>query len=193
MYNRITKYFLLLRGRTYMIDFLKKIDIKILNFINTHLKNNFLDKMMPFITVFGDMGFIWIVLAVVLMTKQKYREMGVVIILTLMFTTIIGECIIKNLVKRKRPFTNNIKENALLIRKPITYSFPSGHTASSFAVAGVFIAYESSLSIYITILAVLITFSRLYLNVHYPSDVLFGGILGMLCSFIITYLCLRVM
>lgn len=167
-----------------MIKFFEKIDKKILDYINDHFKSKFLDKIMPFITVFGDMGFIWVVLAILLMTKEKYREMGIMIMITLFFTTFIGEIIIKNIFKRKRPF-NNLTEQSLLIKKPLTYSFPSGHTASSFAVAGVFMSYDSKLSLYITILASLITFSRLYLNVHYPSDVFFGGILGVTCSFLI--------
>ena len=72
-----------------------------------------------------------------------------------------------------------------LIKNPITYSFPSGHSASSFAAAGTFIMTNSSMSVYITILAALIAFSRLYLNVHYPTDVLTGIILGLICSIVI--------
>lgn len=102
----------------------------------------------------------------------------------LVLTTTVGEGIIKHLIRRIRPFSD-IDQNTLLISKPITYSFPSGHSASSFAAAGIFIATSNPFAIYAIIIAALIAFSRLYLNVHYPTDVISGIILGLICSNVI--------
>ena len=103
------------------------------------------------------------------------------ILTALIITTIIGEGIIKKIVRRKRPFYDE-DDKELLISKPITHSFPSGHTASSFAVATVFIKTDNAASLGIILLAGLIAFSRVYLGVHYPSDVIGGGIIGVLCG-----------
>ena len=78
-----------------------------------------------------------------------------------------------------------------MITKPITYSFPSGHTASSFAALAVFMQMNSKIGLIISPIATLIAFSRLYLKVHYPSDVLFGGILGLTCGFSTVYFIVR--
>ena len=136
---------------------------------------------MPIITSVGNLGIIWIVISVLLMTKKDYRVLGQTILIALVITTIIGEGIIKNIVKRKRPFYGD-DDKELLISRPITYSFPSGHTASSFAVAAVFIKTDNAASLEIILLACLIAFSRIYLGVHYPSDVIGGGIIGVLCG-----------
>lgn len=122
-------------------------------------------------------------ISVLLITKKDYRVLGQTILIALVITTIIGEGIIKNIVKRKRPFYGD-DDKELLISRPITYSFPSGHTASSFAVATVFIKTDNAASLEIMLLACLIAFSRIYLGVHYPSDVIGGGIIGTLCGLI---------
>lgn len=169
-----------------MLGFLKKIDNIILKWINVKLRNKTFDKIMPIITSIGNLGIVWIVISVLLMTRKNYRVLGQMIITALIITTIIGEGIIKNIVKRKRPFYGE-NDKELLITKPITYSFPSGHTASSFAVATVFIKTDNAASFEIVLLASLIAFSRVYLGVHYPSDVIGGGIIGVICG-LITFL-----
>lgn len=164
-----------------MKDTLKKIDNTILRWINVELRNKTFDKIMPIITSAGNLGIIWITISVLLMTKKDYRILGQMILTALVITTIIGEGIIKNIVRRKRPFYDE-DDKELLISKPITHSFPSGHTASSFAVATVFIKTDNAASLGIILLAGLIAFSRVYLGVHYPSDVIGGGIIGVLCG-----------
>lgn len=164
-----------------MIEYLKHIDTKVLDYIESYCKNKTFDKIMPIITSLGNLGVIWFIISILLICKIDYRIMGVMVILSLILTTIIGEGIIKNIVKRKRPFFNNSEE--LLITKPITYSFPSGHTASSFAALAVFMQMNGKIGLIISPIATLIAFSRLYLKVHYPSDVLFGVILGFTCGF----------
>lgn len=166
-----------------MIEIFKKVDNTILRWINVKFRNKTFDKIMPIITSAGNLGIIWIVISVLLITKKDYRVLGQTILIALVITTIIGEGVIKNIVKRKRPFYGN-DDKELLISRPITYSFPSGHTASSFAVATVFIKTDNAASLEIMLLACLIAFSRIYLGVHYPSDVIGGGIIGTLCGLI---------
>lgn len=166
-----------------MIEIFKKVDNTILRWINVKFRNKTFDKIMPIITSAGNLGIIWIVISVLLITKKDYRVLGQTILIALVITTIIGEGVIKNIIKRKRPFYGD-DDKELLISRPITYSFPSGHTASSFAVATVFIKTDNAASLEIMLLACLIAFSRIYLGVHYPSDVIGGGIIGTLCGLI---------
>ena len=121
------------------------------------------------------------------MINKKYRKIGFMALAALILSTILGEGILKHVVKRTRPCANITAVN-LLITKPLSYSFPSGHTTSSFAVAGVLAKYFKEYAIEFFSLAILIAFSRLYLYVHYPTDVLAGIVLGLMCSMIIIYL-----
>ena len=139
---------------------------------------------MLIITSMGNGGIVWLLLSIYLIYSNNYIMEGYMVISYMLLTTILGEGVIKNIIKRSRPLVK-FNQRILLIKKPMTYSFPSGHAASSFAVAGVFIIMNTDISIYVTILAILIAFSRLYLNVHYLSDVLTGIILGLLCSILV--------
>ena len=155
--------------------------MKLLLHVNDKFKHDFLDRMMPRITALGDGGLIWILAALILVFDENTRTLGAMIISALILTTILGEGIIKHVIKRTRPFMSGIEEK-LLILKPITYSFPSGHTSSSFAAAGILYAMENRFAVLAFILAALIAFSRVYLNVHYPTDVFMGIILGLFCA-----------
>jgi undecaprenyl-diphosphatase len=164
-----------------VINYLQGIDKRVLDLLNKKFRYTLLDKIMPLITALCNGGLVWIIISIYMISKEDYKIEGYMIITSLVVTTIIGEGIIKHIIKRTRPFIDLI-ENKLLISKPITYSFPSGHTASSFAAAGIFLAMDNKFSILVVILASLIAFSRIYLNVHYPTDVVTGVILGILCS-----------
>lgn len=158
----------------------QSFDNYVLGSIRKHVQSKYLDRIMPIITSMGNLGFVWIVIAVFLIFHVKYRIIGSIVILTLITSTGIGEGIIKHIVKRVRPC--NQKNIALLIPKPVTYSFPSGHTLSSFAVAEMLSLFFTRYRLIFIGIAVLIAFSRLYLYVHYPSDVIAGVIIGILCS-----------
>lgn len=106
---------------------------------------------------------------------------------SLIIATTLGEGIIKSWVQRPRPFAD-IPVYKLLISKPLTYSFPSGHTASSFAATGILWRDFRKYRGYILVGASLIAFSRLYLYVHYPSDIIGGIALGLFCSWIVRML-----
>ena len=163
-----------------MVKFFKAIDNKGLKYISEKCQNRTFDKMMPIITMMGNLGVIWFVISSLMFLKVEYRIIGIGVILAVALTTIIGEGIIKHIVRRSRPFQD--KEEKLLINKPITYSFPSGYTASSFAALAVFLQMNGKLGLIVSPIATLIAFSRVYLKVHYPTDVIFGMLLGFTCG-----------
>ena len=163
-----------------MVSFFKILDNKGLKYISERCRNKTFDRIMPIITMMGNLGIIWLIISSLMLLKVEDRIIGIGVILALMLTTIIGEGIIKHIVKRNRPFKNN--DEKLLINKPITYSFPSGHTASSFAALAVFLQMNGKLGVVVSPIATLIAFSRVYLKVHYPTDVIFGMILGFTCG-----------
>lgn len=164
-----------------IIKNINRFDMYILFIIKKYIRNKYLDILMPVITCLGNFGAIWILLGIGLLLVKPYKIVGIIILITLSIGGIIGDAMIKPLVKRIRPCEkiNNIK---LLIKKPISYSFPSGHTLSAFAVASVLSIYFSEYTIIFMSGAFLIASSRIYLFVHYPSDVIAGVIFGVLCS-----------
>lgn len=170
-----------------MIALMQKFDSSILNFIRDNMHGPIMDKVMVISTYLGNGGIIWIIIAMALMISKKYRRIGFMALAALILSTILGEEIIKNIVQRIRP-SANISATSLLITKPLSYSFPSGHTMSSFAVAGVLAKYLRIYALEFLSLASLISFSRLYLYIHYPTDILAGVILGLICSEIIIWI-----
>lgn len=170
-----------------MISLIQKFDSSILLFIKDNMHGPIMDKVMILSTYLGNGGIIWIVIAFGLIISKKYRKVGFMAIAALILTTFLGEGILKHIVKRIRP-SSNIQSFDLLIQKPLSYSFPSGHTGSSFAVAGVLSKYIRKYAVEFFSLAFLIAFSRLYLYLHYPTDVLAGAILGLISSGIIIYI-----
>lgn len=170
-----------------MISFIQKFDSSILMFIKDNMHGPIMDKVMILSTYLGNGGIVWIIIALSLLFSKKYRKIGVMAIAALILSTILGEGILKHIVRRIRP-SSNIPAFDLLIQRPLSYSFPSGHTTSSFAVAGVLARYFRSYTIEFFGLASIIAFSRLYLYIHYPTDVLAGVALGLICSGIIVYI-----
>ncbi|AOR24787.1 phosphatase PAP2 family protein [Clostridium taeniosporum] len=166
------------------MQYIQMFDNKILEFIQNNLHTSFMDKIIPIITSLGNMGFIWIVIGIAFICSEKYRKYGFIMLCTLCIGALIGDGIIKPLVGRMRPF-NSIENIELLIKAPTSFSFPSGHTMSSFAAATIVYIANKKMGIGAFILAALIGFSRMYLYVHYPSDVLVGCILGITLSNVI--------
>lgn len=167
------------------------IEIQILDWIQS-IRNPVCDVLMPIITALGNAGMIWIILTVVFLICPKTRRMGITLAVALLLDVILCNVLIKNLVARIRPFDINTKIQ-LLVNKPRDYSFPSGHTAASFsALAALYYAGESRLWKWVLVLAMLIAFSRLYLYVHYPTDVLGGIVLGELCGYLANLLVRRI-
>ena len=154
------------------------MELQILDALQT-IHNPVLDALMCAITRLGDAGIFWILLCMVLLILPKTRRSGVILMAALLVDLVICNGILKPLVHRIRPF--DVKTGIeLLVKRPIDFSFPSGHTAASFAsVMALYLAGEKRLWIPALVLAVLIAFSRLYLYVHYPTDVLGGVVAGL--------------
>lgn len=161
------------------MQIITQLDFKILNLINNCFSCSFLDFVMPKITFLGNNGFIWIIIAIIMIFFKKYRKTGIMIIIGLVAGVLIGNVLLKNLVARERPCWINDTVQ-MLIAVPQDYSFPSGHTLSSFLSATITMNTDKKLGFTAFILASLIAFSRLYLYVHFPTDVLAGAFIGIL-------------
>jgi undecaprenyl-diphosphatase len=159
-------------------------DLPILDWIQANMTNPVLDFLMPIITLLGDAGIFWIVCASILALTKKYRRIGFGMAFALMMGLVVCNMILKPGVGRIRPYDFQMqefgKEIILLIDKQHDFSFPSGHTIASFEACTVLLLGNKKLGIPATILAILIAFSRLYLYVHYPTDVIFSIIFGIL-------------
>lgn len=143
-----------------------------------------INKIMVTATRLGNAGIIWWIVCVIFLIIPKWRYTGLVIIFSIGLTSLMGEGIIKHTVKRIRPCHEMDEEEKLINNPRAFYSFPSGHTASSFSVAMVIILSRCPLYVCIPILLIsmLIGFSRVYLRVHYLTDVVVGMFLGIVCG-----------
>ena len=162
-----------------MFHVIRKIDIKALNLI-TRLHCAFLDTMMVMATYAGTGAFLWwVTLVAPFLLSDAYRRTGLTMIAALGVNYLLGEIIIKKAVGRIRP-SALLPVEEMKVAKPTDHSFPSGHAASSFCAFAVTLFCCSPIWwIPALIVALIIAFSRLYLRVHYPSDVLAGIVLGM--------------
>lgn len=158
-------------------------DLPILDRIAQHLTNPFLDTVMPLITMLGDAGIFWILVAVVMICIPKYRQTGLAMGVALIMGLLVCNVAMKPLIARPRPYDFQFehfgKTIQLLVSTPHDFSFPSGHTLASFEAATALLIGNKKIGIPAMILACLIAFSRLYLYVHYPTDVLFSVVMGI--------------
>ncbi len=161
-----------------MIDFIHQIDFGILDFLQT-LHNSVFDFIMQVFTCLGDNGYVWIGLCIVLLCIPKTRKIGIYLGITLALEFILNDLVLKSIVRRQRPFLQRTGIDTI-IKQPSGYSFPSGHSASSFACATAIFMKNKRMGIFAYVLAALIAFSRLYFYVHFPTDVLTGSVLGVL-------------
>ena len=162
---------------------LTQFDYQILLFIQEHLRFDFLDGLMKFVSFLGNSGWFWIGLCLLLLCFKKTRMIGVAGILALALGALVTNVTLKNAVARIRPY-EQFPDLILLIERQRDLSFPSGHACSSFAAAGVILQmYPKKVwGIAAVVLAALISWSRLYVAVHFPSDVLAGILIGIVCS-----------
>ena len=161
---------------------IQAIDWAVLHWIRDVLHCGVLDVLMPKITALGNAGLIWIAAAAAMTVSKKYRKFGIVLLAALTAGLLIGNLCLKNLVGRARPCW--LESLPLLIKNPRDYSFPSGHTLASVISAVLLTKANRSFGLAAVPLAVLIAFSRLYLYVHYPTDVLAAVVLGLGISFL---------
>lgn len=160
-----------------------EIEIGILDLIQ-NLRTPIGDVLIPYITKLGNTGMIWILLAIILLLIPKTRKSGAILAAALCVDVVLCNGILKHLFRRIRPCDVNTSVQ-LLIARPSDFSFPSGHTAASFAaVTALYAAGERRLWKAALALAAVIAFSRLYLYVHYPTDILGGIIVGAAAGYI---------
>lgn len=152
------------------------------------IRNPFLDSIMIFFSKSGNRGMIWIAIGLTFLCMEKYRKCGVILLLSLLASVVLGNVLLKHLVARERPCWIN-QNILLLIANPRDYSFPSGHTFSSFAAAAAIFFNHRDMGWIAFALAGMIAFSRLYLFVHYPTDVIGGVIFGIATAYVITRIC----
>ena len=154
-----------------------QLEFKILDWFVRTFQSDFLDSVMPIVSMLGNGGWIWILCAGILLIRKNTRKAGLSVAIALVMSYILSDAILKPTLARLRPYDLN-PSLRLLIPPPKGFSFPSGHTQASFAAASAMGREHKWLGIGATALACLIAFSRLYLSVHFVTDVLGGAAIG---------------
>lgn len=172
--------------------FAVNFDLPILDWIAENLRCGFLDTVMPLITVLGNGGIFWIAVSVVFLLIPKMRKAGLAMGLALLMGLVVCNLTLKPLCARIRPYDFYGQAMQLLVATPHDFSFPSGHTIASFEAATALAIFNKKLGIPALILACLIAFSRLYLYVHYPTDVIVSIGLGIAFAFLSAWLAKKI-
>lgn len=163
------------------------MELDILHFFSD-LHGTFFDDIVLFITHLGDKGFIWIALALLCLCVRKYRKAGINMAVSMILSLIVVNFLLKNLVARERPFVTDPTLDNLVFEG--SFSFPSGHTATSVTAALSLMMWHRKEGIAAMVLAVLISLSRIYICVHYPTDVL-GGVAAAVLFSLVSYIAIK--
>ena len=167
------------------------MELVILHFFES-LHTPVLDKIMYYLTMLGEKGIFWIIIALLFLfvLPKRYRKVGLTMAFALIFSIVISNLFLKNMIQRDRPFwADPTFENLFNYFDTIDdWSFPSGHTAASFGAAVAIRMWRKAEGNIAIIIAVLVALSRMYLTVHYPTDVLFSVILGIIYGIAAYYL-----
>lgn len=164
------------------------MEAQILLWIQDNLRQPWLDPVVKGITYLGEAGWLWILISVILLATKQYRKTGIACGTSLILDLLSVNLVVKNIFCRVRPY-DAIEGLSRIVGKQSDFSFPSGHTAASFAVAVVLLLRApKKISIPATVVAVLISLSRLYVGVHYPTDVLGGAVIGTACAFLAVWI-----
>lgn len=166
-----------------MLDMINSFDYGILLAIE-QTRNAFFDAFFKVYTSLGNAGISCIVLSVLLLLISKTRKIGASCSVSLVYHLLICNITLKPLIARPRPFDffEHFSADSLLISAPLDYSFPSGHTAACFAFSTAVFMYNRKWGIVSFVLSAIMGYSRLYLSVHYPTDVLGGIVVGIVCG-----------
>lgn len=165
----------------------------ILLFIQENVRKEWLDPVVIFITGLGDKGIFWVLVTALLFFFRRTRKTAFMCLVSLVQVLCINNLFLKNIVCRVRPY-EAVAGLVPLVAKPSDWSFPSGHSACAFAAAVVLLfRMPKSVGVPAIVLAVLIALSRLYVGVHYPTDVLAGGLCGIIFAvlsvLLVNYIC----
>jgi len=159
------------------------MELAILDFIQNNLRCGVLDACMVAVTHLGDLGAVWLAGALVAFVSGK-RRLAVSIMVAVVLAGVAGTVVPKPLIARPRP-CDIVPAVKLLVARPGDCSFPSGHAATAFAAATVLFCAGNRWRGPALVFAILIAYSRMYLYVHYPTDVLAGMLLGIVCGFVV--------
>ena len=185
----------------FLNDFFVGIDVAVYQFVDS-IMNPVLDGIMTFITHLGDTpGIIWCILGVCLLIPKKTRKLGILLFAGLAVSSVINNLCLKEIIERTRPYNLDptVWANAGytynwpgLIEKSSSWSFPSGHTSTSIGAAFALLLgckkKELGIGIPAFVLSLLVGFSRIYVHVHYPTDVIAGALIGLLSGVIVYFL-----
>lgn len=163
-------------------------ELKILDWMYAHLRCRVCDRIMPFLSLTGNFGIVWFAAAATLYLCNINQQAAICILLALGCSLLFVNLILKNVTKRPRPYEARGELRDIIIKQPKDFSFPSGHTFSSFAAATAIAHFSPRLGIAALVYAAGIAFSRLYLYVHYISDVLTSAIFGVATGILVSYL-----
>ena len=164
------------------MNWLNEMELPILWWIRDNLTNPFLDTVMPYISSLARHGEFWILVALILLCFKKTRKAGLAMGIAMALGFLVGNIGLKNIIARTRPY--DMVEVEVLVKHLSDFSFPSGHTLVSFNAAIALHHYHRKWGVAALVLASLIALSRLYLFVHYPTDVVAGLLLAVLLAFV---------
>lgn len=162
------------------------MELQILHWIQS-IHQDWLTPVMIFLSRIGEAGIIWILISICLTFMPKTRRCGLTMMAAMAFSFLLGNIILKNVIARPRPFITDTSV-ILLVPPPGEYSFPSGHTLNGFTAAVTVFCYHKRAGIAALALAAAIAFSRMYLFVHYPTDILGGLALGVADACLVVFL-----
>ena len=177
----------------FLNEFIVNIDVAIYQFVDS-IMNPVLNVIFTFITHLGDTpGIIWCILGICLLIPKKTRKLGILLFAGLAIASLINNVCLKEIIQRPRPYNldPSVWANAGytyewpgLIKQSSSWSFPSGHTSSSIGAAFALLlgCKKKYLGVGIPafIVSLLIGFSRIYVHVHYPTDVIVGALVGII-------------
>lgn len=164
-----------------MPDFIQNWDWSVMERLQSTFHSAWGDAVFPLVTHLGDKGLVWLAAAVLLLLSRRNRKLGLMVLAALAISFLLGEILLKNMVQRPRPFALD-PAFALLIPPEAGFSFPSSHSATGFAAACTIFYKKKGWGLLALLLAGGIAFSRLYLYVHFPTDVLAGAALGIISA-----------
>ena len=176
-----------------MLEFLYQIDLKLLYFINHTLSNPFFDKLFPFITEVKNWYIAYIILFLILIVKggRIGRIAAVAMILLIVTTDQFNSFFLKSLVGRIRP-CNIYSDLNVLVTCTESFSFPSSHAVNNFGAAIFFTKIFPKYKWTLFTVATLMAFSRPYVGIHYPSDVIGGALIGMIFGYIFAFIVIKI-
>lgn len=160
------------------------IDTSAMHLLHDITQCAFLDGLMPFISMLGTGGFIWIVVTFFLLLNKPTRRTGIAMAAAMLMCFLFGNLFLKNLIARPRPYTVDPDIILLVPKSAEQYSFPSGHTMNNFSAAVTLMLRKEKFAWAAIVLAALTAFSRVYLMMHYPTDVIAGALIGSAAAYI---------